>query len=138
MARKRNNSKSGFRSPVGRNVFTPPIANTRVLTRRLSNIRTPQQLLLDAARLYGQDNRAYNPIRKTLRPARTVSGRIASVSLPKYKKLSRVKFQFDVPERVTVCVRRGVRKQVLHAYKKTGRGKSQRRRRRSQHSNIRC
>lgn len=44
---------------------------------------------------------------------------------------------FSKPENVMVCVRRKIRKGVLHAFNKTGRG-GQRRPRRNSNSDIRC
>lgn len=44
---------------------------------------------------------------------------------------------FDYPKRVILCVRRKVRKEVLHALRKTGKG-GQKRPRRTPYSNVRC
>lgn len=47
------------------------------------------------------------------------------------------RLRFKSPERVAVCVRRSIRREVLHAFKKTGRG-GQRKPRFSWHSQISC
>lgn len=46
-------------------------------------------------------------------------------------------FRFDAPQRVLACVRRRIRKEVLHAFSKTGR-RGQRRPRYNELSGIRC
>lgn len=131
MARRRRNRKThsrNLRFSGQRNILKSPIANPRLLNRTL--VRTVEQVLLDAARLSGQDYRAYNPRPKTLRPARTVSGRIAFVNIQKRAPLRKARFVFEDPKRVTVCVRRKMRREVLHAFKKTGKGSGRNRRRR--------
>lgn len=79
-----------------------------------------------------------------LRPARLFSGSVASVGLdqaqPKTKKgRARVPYQiaFTAPGETLVCVRRGRRREVLFAKKKTGKG-GQRRPRRNQWSSYKC
>lgn len=133
MARK-SKSKSRLSSTVGRDVVNTIIANTYVLPRR--SVRSQSQLLLDLARLNGQDNRAYNPTRIS-RPARTVSGRVSSLGVSKKASLSKVKLNFFSPDRVTLCVRRAQRKEVLHALGKSGRNGG-RRYRRNFYSNVKC
>lgn len=44
----------------------------------------------------------------------------------------------NAPDRVLLCVRRKMRKEVLHALKKTGKGVSQRKPRRNQWSDVHC
>lgn len=98
-----------------------------------------------------QDRRTYHP-EAAARPPLSTSGtrtRLKAVSpLPKPKTqkayrapvLRTVPHQigFRAPESVLVCVRRKIRKEVLHALRKTGFGKRHRRPRRTRHSNIRC
>lgn len=45
---------------------------------------------------------------------------------------------FDAPRYVLVCVRRNIRRAVLHALKKTGRGSSRKRKHRNSWSDVRC
>lgn len=131
MARRR----SSLRYPSGRNLVIPPIASRR-LPQRIS-VRSAQQLILDNARLYGHDNRAYSPIPRMIRPARHVTGRIAATTVPRNAPLRKVRYQFSLPSSVVVCVRRGVRKEVIFAKNKAGRN-GQRKSRRTSSSHISC
>lgn len=97
-----------------------------------------------------QDNRAYYP--EDFRPALDIAGRPHTLQSPSPKKtkLNKDRFaslrafpssrvQFTNSQNVLLCVRRKRRKEVLHALKKTGRGKrKQRRPRRSRYSSISC
>ena len=132
MSKRRRRSK---RIQGGRDLFTP-IANRPRLPRRNPLIRDLSQVLLDIARLSGQDRRRFNPTKKFM-PAQSVSGMTAPRKIQKYKPLAYAKEHFVDPRRVTVCVRRKQRKEVLHAIGKSGRngGRSYRR---SQHSNFSC
>lgn len=97
-----------------------------------------------------QDNRAYYP--EDTRPALDIAGRPHTLQYPSPKKtkLNKDRFaylrafpssrvQFTNSQNVLLCIRRKRRKEVLHALKKTGRGKGkQRRPRRSRYSSISC
>lgn len=130
----RRSKKASFSGRRG--ILNSLTANPR-LPARLS-VRSTNQLLLDNARLFGHDNRAYNPLPKNLRPARLVSGRNTFQVVSKTKPLARLQYQFALPKQTVVCVRRKTRKEVLHARKKTGRGVRRRNPRRNQWSNIHC
>lgn len=135
MARHR---KRNLTSPRQRDILKTPIASRRLLPD-LIKVRTQRQLLLDNSRLFGNDNRTYHPrYRKTSRPVRTVTGLVASTSYPKNKPLRTVRPQFAVPDRVVACVRRGVRKEVLHALKKTRAGSRSKNRRYTEASKTKC
>jgi len=88
------------------------------------------------------DHRTYTKSPAT-RPALTLTGAVAGIQAitPKRgtRSRTRVPYQiaFTAPKETLVCVRRSRRRQVLHALKKTGK-RGQRRRRRSQWSNIKC
>lgn len=129
MARRR----SSLRYPGGRDILKS--LSLAPLPRRIS-VRSTKQLMLDNARLLGQDNRAFTPTRM-IRPAQTVTGRIALTGVSRKRPLNRLKVRFALPRETTICVRRGVRKEVLHAYRKTGKngGKHYRR---NFYSNISC
>lgn len=144
MARRRNYSRSfrsiprtipsSLRYPRGRDIVNHhPIASVRTLPRRIYT----KQLLLDIARPYGHDNRAYNPLPKAMRPARQVSGRISSMHVPKHVSLKRAKPVFSIPDRTLVCVRRGVRKEVIFAKQRAGRNGAKNYRR-NHFSNVSC
>lgn len=138
MARKRSSkSNKRLRSPSGRD-FVTSIASPRLFQR---SVRSQSQLLLDNARLMMQDNRASYPkqLRVKVRPApKRVSGLTASVGVDKNRSLSRARLQFDLPKQVTVCVRRQIRKEVIHAIGKSGRGAKRRRPRYNSWSQISC
>ena len=89
-----------------------------------------------------QDRRLYHPL-GAARALLTTSSRrpILVASSPKKSQIKRTgpahRVQFAQPKNVLVCVRRNVRKQVLHALNKTGQS-GQRRPRRNEHSEISC
>ena len=130
---KRSKSRKQSSLSARRDVVNTPITNPRLLGG--IQIRTQSQQLLDLARIFGQDDRAYSP--HTIRPARTVTGRIASTTIQKKRPLRKARFQFSTPRTVTVCVRRRVRKEVMHATGSAGR-RHFRKPRRNYNSNIRC
>lgn len=72
-------------------------------------------------------------------PAKTVTGTFKHLrgALRPPAPLSAVRESFSTPMDTVQCVRRRVRKEVLHAFKKTGKG-GQRRPRRNQWSHIKC
>lgn len=133
MSRK---SKRRSRTSLGgRDFIKPriPIANRR-LPRQ--SIRSFNQVLLDLARLSGQDQRRFLPHKK-LMPARTVTGMIAPTKIKKHVPLRLTREKFINPKAVTICVRRSMRKEVLHAIGKSGlnRGRNYRR---NQWSDVSC
>lgn len=139
------------RSRGERDVSTPySIARPLLgLSRPLSFGVTP---LVSRHSSISDDGRHFHPA-PDFRPAFTLRGNKASVRLadrPASKRAissgfnKRVRSQtkafltFAAPERVSVCVRRMRRKEVLFATKKAGRGGSQRKRRRNRNSVISC
>ncbi len=80
-----------------------------------------------------QDRRIYHPL-GSQRPLATLTQSRPKIVASK-KQIHRIKF--GDPQRLLICIRRNIRTQVLHAYKKTGKG-GQRRPRRNQHSQISC
>lgn len=120
-------------------------------TRDVSFIATPRVRSLTqrpirrtSFTLY-QDYRTYNPRRNNVFP-RTLYGPksfitatrkpIVRTSSP-MRKLSLVRLGFDSPHRVIICLRRKIRKHVLHALGKTGKG-GQKRPIRTQYSKFHC
>lgn len=93
-----------------------------------------------------EDRRNWHPQVTNLMDAPVRSSRRARVPLQLAKPLKRwgkphrfnfSRLQFSSPKQVLVCVRRKVRKEVLHALKKSGRG-GNRRRRYNSLSQVRC
>lgn len=134
MARRKHRRRT-----TQRDIVKTPIARHRLL----HSVRTHKQLLLDNARIYSRDNRLFDPLPKMMRPPRETRGRIALTNLqqgklPTRKPLAAIHESFVLPKKTLICVRRGVRKEVLHALKKTSKGAGSSRRRKNQFTNIRC
>ena len=82
-----------------------------------------------------EDRRSYHPLRSN-RPAATLqapAARHIMVSRPGFPG----RLLFRAPAQVVVCVRRKIRKQVIHALRKAGRV-GQRRPRFNRFSSVRC
>lgn len=124
MAKGKKRSKPDARSPA----FASP---TRLRSRSLAL----NPLLVD-------DRRSFD-FAPASRPARLFTGATASVTAtPRTKtktKNSMPAFQqaFVAPQATLVCVRRHQRKEILHAFNKTGK-RGQRKPRRSKWSNTKC
>lgn len=76
----------------------------------------------------GEDRRSYypTPYATSWRPATVVSGRPARLSAPKPSRPSRLSWvppqvAFASPSRTWVCIRRKMRREVLHAFGRAGR-----------------
>jgi hypothetical protein len=136
-----------------KNILSPrrrafPIATAYAVSGRANQIKKsyyrPQGVAknilsqqLVAARLTGSDNRLYHPA--YTRPALTVRGRIAPITLKQKRgttSLKMAKLSFAVPSQTAVCIRRTMRRQVIFAKNKNGGG--HRAPRRNSYSNIRC
>lgn len=131
----------------GRRRGTNDTANTNVLPPAFS-IR--QLSLFPLTEI--EDRRRHDPD-GYYRPAKDLMGRIAPLSVSadrrkpskyqyslkkSYPSLFEPTFQtFKYPRKVLICMRRKARKEVLHAFKKTGR-RGQRKPRRNWYSSISC
>lgn len=95
-----------------------------------------------------EDRRTFHPD-GMVRPARSLSRpfhRLAVVTPNASKSLVRrsirtfhpaIPVQFDAPRRVLVCIRRNIRKEVMHALNKSGKA-GQKKPRRNYYSDVRC
>lgn len=85
-----------------------------------------------------EDLRTYHPLKK-LRPLRQLQGRKARIraTVPNFKKYARSVI-YRASKDTLVCVRRNIRKEVLHAFKRTGRGSGRSKPRYNFNSKIRC
>lgn len=86
-----------------------------------------------------EDRRTWNPTKKIARPAsiRKDQARVTLKS-PRAKHLqTKTPIGFAVPEKVALCVRRNIRKEVLHAKKIAGKS-GLKRPRRNYWSSIKC
>lgn len=134
MAKGKSRNRSEHRDPT-------PVARTRVLVVR-SSYPDPRPF---------EDRRTYSPEPYTARAFSSVPARI-TVAPPSPAKVRagvakrnaekglyfpREQHVFTAPDNVIICLKRKIRREVLHALKlkKSGRG---RRRRRNYHSNVRC
>lgn len=126
MSRRRRRNRSDSERPHA--VSQRPLAT---LLRPAPPPIKPLQLI--------EDRRTYHPLGAD-RPARQVSGHPSKPLrvTPSRKFKIPTQLGFTDPRQVAVCVRRKQRKEVLHALKKTGKGKRHRRPRRTWLSNIRC
>lgn len=130
-----------YRAPTSlraleRDLFTP-ITRPRLLPLPLP-VRTLPGLDLRPV----EDRRTYHPLGRN-RPALSISGRPHSLSLP--RSVARAPGFFlpgavvfrDAP-RISICVRRKRRKEVIFALGRNGRGGSFRKPRRNQFSDVEC
>lgn len=142
MGRKRR-SRGERDVSIPHSIARPLLGLSRPLSYGVTPLRSPVAF---------DDGRAFHPA-PDFRPAFTLGGNKASIRLadrPATKRAvssgfnKRIRSQtkafltFATPERVSVCVRRARRKEVLFATKRAGRGGSQRRRRRNRNSVISC
>lgn len=96
-----------------------------------------------------EDRRTFHPL-GVYRPARSFSGLHHRLVLSPYKKAHKTLMKprvfrtfgnvvsFHQPSKTLICVRRRQRREVLHAFNRTGRGSGQRYPRRSWYSSVRC
>lgn len=113
MAKKKKSSSSARRD-------TSDIANVPLLTRPLVVHSAPpvSQPVLDL-----EDRRRFNPTKTVSRPAsiRRDQARLTHRQTRKYIPFKTDPVSFADPVRVSLCARREIRKQVLHAKKVAGR-----------------
>jgi hypothetical protein len=140
MAKKK---KTSFKRPVSRGRVISTTSNARrSLPLSVSPIKKIQP--------YTQDLRVWTPQKKPFVPLRTVYNRPVKIKLidkvhtdrfgrKVRRRASQTKaiHAFRVPEEVAVCVRRKIRKEVLHAIRKAGKV-GQRRPKRNFTSQISC
>lgn len=100
--------------------FQPP---PRTLAPLFRDLASPQVGPLSEI----EDRRTYHPL-DDFRPAMEIGGTHTTPRVVKksFKRQLPFGLQFAVPEKTIICVRRKTRKEVLHAKRKTGRGKGRR------------
>lgn len=134
MAKRKSNKKHH----VG--AKSKSFANFQLPRMSLSKL-TPHTYKLSLATYSGIDQRRFNPVKKHLRPARTILGTQAPTRSTVKSNLSRKLYEthtFTLPKKTAVCIRRQSRKEVLFATGKGGKRHNNRRSRRNQHSYISC
>lgn len=133
MARRRSSKKH-----TGRDVSTianvNPYSVLSALSRTLPRLPAPLSLL--------EDRRSFHPARSA-RPAfalrRDAARLVAREPARRPGRQTKATIAFADPKRVVICMRRGVRKEVMFALGRTGRGgKRNRRPRRSSFSSVSC
>lgn len=136
-------SKSKSRNHSNKRRDIPRIANATALPFEMPSPRLSPMAYLSEI----EDRRRYDPSGGTS-PARSVSRPQHTLVLPQPKNPDRLGNRvrnsqlpsgvaFQSPEKVLVCIRRKMRKEVLHALKKAGKT-GQKRPRRSYYSDIHC
>lgn len=130
MSRRSRNSSSRRRRVVHRNAkrsLPTTVTPTRSITRH------PTYLL------QSEDRRTYHP-EGIYRPASSRFQSFHRLEVPRDSAIGRDpwgRVAFSSPQNVFVCIRRKIRKEVLHALKKAGK-RGQKAPRRSAYSDIQC
>lgn len=145
MAKKRNRRAKRDANAVA-NPLTPPSLTT--LLSPLSPLKpirhvTPKRLTLIEDRRSWHPQGASAPAksvhksrhRLALKPGASVQG---VRSTPARTAPMPAGIHFQAPKKVLICIRRKMRKQVLFALRKTGKGAKARKHRRSFYSSVRC
>jgi len=99
---------------------------------------SPTKILKNTLRQI-EDRRTYHP-QADKRPARSLNRSQHSLVIRDKKTSPRLshQVQFDAPKRVLICIRRKMRKEVLFAKSKTGKGARARRHQRNYYSEVTC
>jgi len=87
-----------------------------------------------------EDRRSFHP-NKFISPARSIGPRSDArlmVQTAKRPALLSPSVVFNEPRRILICVRRNVRKEVLHALNKAGAGSGRKKKHRTQFSDVSC
>jgi len=107
---------------------------TLSLSQMLKPIHIPPLIALLGEPPRTPDRRSYRPDAPSAPPVSTVRSAARVVSRgPHFHSLS-----FAQPRQVTICLRRKVRKEVMHALNHAGKGGRQRKRRRNFWSDVSC
>jgi len=126
MARRRDNRVDT--STVVRTYHLEPLRRNPVLVTRTHVLR------LDDRRQWSPVPRSWRPVGATSRDAR----RLVLRDVPYKPGVLPHQVSFRVPDKVALCVRRKVRKEVMFATKKAGRGGAKARYRRNAWSDVKC
>lgn len=139
--KKRSDAISSTPTPIARRqpvgpTFDEVIARIRrdLVTRQLADLR--RRAALTAI----EDRRTYTPLgRRTSARSFNRAHHVLKVKPePRQKWRVPTRVMFDAPKKVLVCVRRGRRREVLFAKRKTGAGARRRAPRRNWFSEISC
>lgn len=128
--------KSKSKSRTRRVVFTPSVQRYRVGAMPWSAVSTSSPFLVM------EDRRTFHPLRD-LRPVASFvksAARVVAKQRVNFPQPSQTKaiLAFADPRRVLVCLRRRIRREVLHAKRVAGSGKAMRKPRRNSLSSISC
>lgn len=128
--------KSKSKSRTRRVVFTPSLQRYRVGAMPWSAVSTSSPFLVM------EDRRTFHPLRD-LRPVASFvksAARVVAKQRVNFPQPSQTKaiLAFADPRRVLVCLRRRIRREVLHAKRVAGSGKPMRKPRRNSLSSISC
>lgn len=128
--------KSKSKSRTRRVVFTPSVQRYRVGAMPWSAVSTSSPFLVM------EDRRTFHPL-CDLRPVASFvksAARVVAKQRVNFPQPSQTKaiLAFADPRRVLVCLRRKIRREVLHAKRVAGSGKPMRKPRRNSLSSISC
>lgn len=142
---RRSRGVEGVHGVRGLSFYQPPVLRLErdlftpiTRPRLLPSILPPRTLRVDLRPV--EDRRLFHPLGR-VRPALSVSGQAHSLALPRGS--SRGVFlssavAFKSHKRVSICVRRKRRKEVIFALGRNGRGGSFRKPRRNFYSDVEC
>lgn len=128
--------KSNSKSRIGRVVFTPSVQRYRPVAMPRSTVSLLSPLQAYEDRRFFHPDRAMRPVVSFVRSA----SRVVAKQRVKFVQPSQTKaiLAFDEPRRVIVCLRRRIRREVLHASGFAGSGRPMRKPRRNALSSISC
>lgn len=116
MAKKKSKSKS--HSESHRDAIDVSSGLRPLVVIPVSRLSPPSQAVIQL-----EDRRRFNPTKRIAPPAsiRRSHARLTHRQRAKFVAFNRDTIGFNVPEKVAICARREIRKQVLHAKKVAGR-----------------
>jgi len=130
-------SKTNQTKKQSASAHTSAIANRMLLATK--TYEAPRALRTKG---FGQhDRREYNPTKKLAPPANTIrrSTRLVIKSAAHPSRNVPRGIKFDSPKRIAICIRRNIRREILHAIGVAGRrGNGNRTKRKTIYSGISC
>lgn len=144
MAKGRSSRGSAHGTPSSLTTLLSPSQPSPLVTSAVADVERlwqQQQEFFDPNRIVGLrgvhplwDERRYHP----QKPKPTHAAIRSATQLYHSTKSIASPLRFRAPNLVTVCIKRNIRKEVLHALKRTRKGSQRGNRRRNQWSNIKC
>jgi small-conductance mechanosensitive channel len=119
MSRKRNRRDT---SDIASDLSPRALPVNRYTVNFNTQLRDLEKRQLQAARDIARENLLALEDRRRYKPDRTV--RPPTAIKRKYTRIvpHRLHVRFNVPSKIALCLRRKVRKEIMHAFKKAGKG----------------